>query len=382
MSSMRRISSISPKIAPSEITPPERYLSRRTVLAAGARPRCHCNSPVAWAARHLPQAPAALAALTFTRNAAFSTTEAPNSYRDISTYNNYYEFGTDKSDPAENAQHSAHAAVECRGLRRSRSDRIVLHRGHLEAASARRAHLSIALRGGLVDGGAVDRISARRPAQALQAHVEGKVRRIQDPVRPETNARTTLRGARMALRRGAAHRRGDASARDHGRGSVRQGAAQSERRANAARSCPGNTGSRASSRSSASSSPTECRAPPGRGSAPSEYGFFANVNPAVDHPRWSQASERHIGSGSLFGSRRPTLPFNGYADAGGEPLQRHGSAEILLNWQIRWILKPLVFVACLLPAVRLLAGAFGCRRRFLGRGPGRHAAAHLRQDGP
>jgi sulfoxide reductase catalytic subunit YedY len=48
------------------------------------------------------------------------------------------------------------------------------------------------------------------------------------------------------------------------------------------------------------------------GSAPSEYGFFANVNPEVDHPRWSQASERHIG-GSIFNSRRPTLPFNGYA---------------------------------------------------------------------
>jgi sulfoxide reductase catalytic subunit YedY len=47
-------------------------------------------------------------------------------------------------------------------------------------------------------------------------------------------------------------------------------------------------------------------------SAPSEYGFYANVNPAVDHPRWSQATERHIG-GSLFDQRRPTLPFNGYA---------------------------------------------------------------------
>ncbi len=43
--------------------------------------------------------------------------------------------------------------------------------------------------------------------------------------------------------------------------------------------------------------------------APDEYGFYANVNPAVDHPRWSQASERRIGT---FG-RRPTLPFNGYA---------------------------------------------------------------------
>jgi methionine sulfoxide reductase catalytic subunit len=44
--------------------------------------------------------------------------------------------------------------------------------------------------------------------------------------------------------------------------------------------------------------------------APSEYGFYANVNPAVDHPRWSQGTERRIGDLS----RRKTLPFNGYAD--------------------------------------------------------------------
>ena len=46
--------------------------------------------------------------------------------------------------------------------------------------------------------------------------------------------------------------------------------------------------------------------------APNEYGFYANVNPNVDHPRWSQASERRIGEGGLFTPRRPTLMFNGY----------------------------------------------------------------------
>ncbi len=43
---------------------------------------------------------------------------------------------------------------------------------------------------------------------------------------------------------------------------------------------------------------------------PSEYGFYSNVNPAVDHPRWSQATERRIGEFT----KRKTLPFNGYAD--------------------------------------------------------------------
>jgi sulfoxide reductase catalytic subunit YedY len=46
--------------------------------------------------------------------------------------------------------------------------------------------------------------------------------------------------------------------------------------------------------------------------APSEYGFYSNVNPQVDHPRWSQASERRIGEDGLFAKKRPTLMFNGY----------------------------------------------------------------------
>ncbi|WP_394201940.1 protein-methionine-sulfoxide reductase catalytic subunit MsrP [Shewanella waksmanii] len=49
--------------------------------------------------------------------------------------------------------------------------------------------------------------------------------------------------------------------------------------------------------------------------APQEYGFYANVNPEVDHPRWSQATERRIGEGGLFSAKRiATLPFNGYQE--------------------------------------------------------------------
>jgi sulfoxide reductase catalytic subunit YedY len=46
--------------------------------------------------------------------------------------------------------------------------------------------------------------------------------------------------------------------------------------------------------------------------APQEYGFYSNVNPKVDHPRWSQATERRIGEDGLFSKKRPTLMFNGY----------------------------------------------------------------------
>jgi sulfoxide reductase catalytic subunit YedY len=49
-------------------------------------------------------------------------------------------------------------------------------------------------------------------------------------------------------------------------------------------------------------------------SAPQEYGFYSNVNPEVDHPRWSQAREQRLGGSALFTARIPTQMFNGYAD--------------------------------------------------------------------
>ena len=53
-------------------------------------------------------------------------------------------------------------------------------------------------------------------------------------------------------------------------------------------------------------------------SAPEEYGFYSNVNPKVDHPRWSQATERRIGEDGLFAKKRPTLMFNGYEPQVGQ----------------------------------------------------------------
>ena len=52
--------------------------------------------------------------------------------------------------------------------------------------------------------------------------------------------------------------------------------------------------------------------------AKNEYGFYSNVNPDVDHPRWSQATERRIGEGGLFAKRRKTLLFNGYGAQVGQ----------------------------------------------------------------
>lgn len=52
--------------------------------------------------------------------------------------------------------------------------------------------------------------------------------------------------------------------------------------------------------------------------APQEYGFYSNVNPLVDHPRWSQATERRIGEDGLFSKKRKTLMFNGYESQVGQ----------------------------------------------------------------
>lgn len=52
--------------------------------------------------------------------------------------------------------------------------------------------------------------------------------------------------------------------------------------------------------------------------APQEYGFYSNVNPTVDHPRWSQANERRIGEDGLFAKKRKTLMFNGYESQVGQ----------------------------------------------------------------
>ena len=51
---------------------------------------------------------------------------------------------------------------------------------------------------------------------------------------------------------------------------------------------------------------------------PTEYGFYSNVNPNVDHPRWSQATERRIGEDGFLQRKRKTLMFNGYAEQVGQ----------------------------------------------------------------
>lgn len=63
--------------------------------------------------------------------------------------------------------------------------------------------------------------------------------------------------------------------------------------------------------------------------AAQEYGFYSNVNPQVDHPRWSQATERRIGEDGLFQKKRPTLVFNGYEPQVG---QLYAGLDLVRNY--------------------------------------------------
>ena len=112
---------------------------------------------------------------------------------DVTHYNNYYEFGTDKDDPAKNAQEFRDLALDRFRRRRSGQAAQVHHGRNYEARAARGAHLSPSLRGGMVDRRALDRLfaqhahsswSSRRPRRSLsrfRAYYDSK----QMPLGPE-----------------------------------------------------------------------------------------------------------------------------------------------------------------------------------------------------
>jgi hypothetical protein len=107
--------------------------------------------------------------------------------------------------------------------------------------------------------------------------------------------------------------------------------------------------------------------------APQEYGFYSNVNPKVDHPRWSQATERRIGEDGLFAKKRPTLMFNGYEAQVGQLYAgmdlRLGAnpAQALIRSHGDWTLRMLCLVLAVTP-LRVWTGwsALARLRRMLG----------------
>ncbi len=294
-----------PDLAPSEITPPEVYAGRRRLLAGA----------LGLAAAALPltrlRAEPSGTALASRPNPAYPAPERTNTWEDITTYNNYYEFGTDKSSPSMNA-----------GSLRTRPWSVTVS-GEAEVAG------SYALEDLLKPHALEDRVYRLRCVEAWSLVVPWVGVPLADVLkrfRPTSKARfvqfTTLKDPKQmpgqrysvldwpyteGLRIDEAmHPLALLAVGLYGRVLPNQNGAPLRL------VVPWKYGFK-SIKAIVRMHFTE-RMPPTAWNiaAPNEYGFYANVNPEVDHPRWSQKTERHIGAG-LFEARRPTLPFNGYA---------------------------------------------------------------------
>lgn len=297
-----------PVIAACEITREAYFLDRRRFLSSA-------GLAVAGAAvtAALPGAAAAAAVRDLdTVPGPFSTGESPTTWQDVTTYNNFYEFGTGKEDPYRNAQDfvtepwTVRVAGECAkpgnyGLEdlispHALEDRIYRHRC-VEAWSMVVPWVGIPL------GDLLQRFEPNSQARYVRfktlldpQQMPGQRRRILDWPYVEG---LTLAEAMHPLSLMAVGVYGKSLPKQNG--APLRLVVPWKYGFKGIKSIVEIAFTRRQPRSTWEIS------------APREYGFYANVNPAVDHPRWSQATERRIGAG-LFAARQPTLMFNGYAE--------------------------------------------------------------------
>lgn len=277
----------------SDVTPKHLWLNRRQLIAGAA---------VLAATPALAKIEAA--------GSAFSTAEAPNTLEEITSYNNYYEFGTGKEDPAQNAGGLTIDpwSVVVDGLvdNPGTYDLADLVKGQaLEERIYRfrcvEAWSMIVPWIGFQLSGLLDRIGVQPGAKFVafetlvrpeemsgqsSPFIEWPYReglRLDEAMNPLTILATGLYGEDMPRQNGAPIRL--VVPWKYGFKSIK-----SIVRISLVDKMPPTTWNMLQ---------------------PSEYGFYANVNPTVDHPRWSQASERRVGAG-LFAGRQDTLMFNGY----------------------------------------------------------------------
>jgi sulfoxide reductase catalytic subunit YedY len=297
-------------IAPSEITPREVYLRRREFLAGAAALGFGAGLAAA-----LPTSRAAATPLQAAKSTLSTTNEPPTPLKDISSYNNFYEFGVDKGDPAKNA-HTLKTrpwTVKVDGLVGKPADYDLddlINSSQLEERIYRMrcvegwsmvipwvgVPLAEILKRVEPQSGAkyVAFETLVRPAEmpgqrgVFQPlpwpYVEGL--RLDEAMHPLTIMAVGIYGETLPNQNGAPIRLvvpwkyGFKSIKSVVRISLTDKEPKTSWKSQNAH----------------------------------EYGFYSNVNPSVDHPRWSQATERRIGESGLFAKRRATLPFNGYGE--------------------------------------------------------------------
>jgi sulfoxide reductase catalytic subunit YedY len=309
-----------PRIPPSEITPPEIYFDRRSFLSQALAAGLGVSIGAARAAVLPGQAGAPLA---FTPNPGESVDalvhaagqdEQPNTWEEITNYNNYYEFGVDKTDPAAYASRlstrpwsvAVEGEAEVTGnfhledlLKPYALEERIYRFRCVEAWSMVIPWVGFPLatliqrfkpssKAKFVAFETVYRPS-QMPGQSAWPPIlpwpyrEGL--RIDEAMNPLTLLVVGLYGRELPNQDGAPLRL--IVPWKYGFKSIK-----SIVKIRFMEKQPRTTWNEA---------------------APDEYGFYANVNPSVPHPRWSQASERRIGA-PLFHERQETLPFNGYAE--------------------------------------------------------------------
>jgi len=287
-----------------EITSERNYLNRRSFLAS--------MGLAAAGASLLPAVGNAAVRELETVPGAYSSEEAPNSWEDITTYNNFYEFGTGKEDPYQNAQDfvtepwTVEIAGECAKpgdfayqdiiAPHTLEDRVYRLRC-VEAWSMVVSWVGFPL------GDLLNRFEPSSNAKFVRfetlydprqmpgqhrgvldwPYVEGLT--IEEAMHPLTLMAVGIYGKTLPNQNGAPLRL--VVPWKYGFKSIK-----SIVKIEFTRRQPRNSWNI---------------------SAPQEYGFYANVNPTVDHPRWSQARERRIGQG-LFAPKQATVMFNGYAE--------------------------------------------------------------------
>ena len=296
-------------IRPSEITSQDNYLNRREFMRAGAIAGTTLLAPSALAAV-VPEAKRAR--LPDVDGSRFSTDEAPNSYEDITTYNNYYEFGTGKGDPAVYARDFEPRpwTIEVDGhaektgtydfddfIKPFQLEERIYRMRCVEAWSMVIPWVGISL---------ADVVKWLQPTSKARyvafetlndrRRMPGLRRRVLDwPYREGL----TIAEATNPLPILAVGLYGEVLPNQNG-APIRLVVPWKY----------GFKGIKGIVRIRFTSKQPPCS---WNMAQPNEYGFYANVNPNVDHPRWSQARERRIGAG-LFASKQPTLMFNGYGE--------------------------------------------------------------------
>ena len=298
-----------PTIRPSEIPSEDEFFDRRRLLAALAASAALIGGGLE-AAPSTPKPTNGLAPPKFTRNPRYSTQEPPNTYEEITTYNNFYEFGFEKEDPYERSQafRSRPWSVEIDG----------------EAEVRGRFTLEDILKPHALE----ERIYRFRCVEAWSRIVPWlgfPLGELLKRFRPNSRAKYVEFTTLLDPKQMPGQRTGVLD------WPYREGLRIDEAMHPLALLVVGVYGKWLPNQSGA---PLRLIVPWKYGfksiksivrirfterqpatswnlSAPDEYGFFANVNPAVDHPRWSQAKERRIG-GNFLASRIDTQPFNGY----------------------------------------------------------------------